>query len=74
MIRRINAIERVLERLERSNVADNRNRAKLIREKYFEQEKTDERIAQELSISRATFFRWQAKTIREIAKELGFIT
>lgn len=72
-VRRVNAIERVLERLDRSSILDHPRRGELIREKYFRQEKTDQQIMDDLKISRTTFYSWIQKTIYEIAKELGFI-
>lgn len=74
MIRRINAIERVLERFEKSQIQDDKLKARLIREKFFEQEKSDSTLAQELNIDVRTLYRWQGRIVREIAKQLGFIT
>lgn len=72
-VRRINAIERVLERLDRSSILDNRQRAELIRRKYFRQEESDQQIMEDLKLSDSTYYRWVKRTIYEIAKELGFI-
>ena len=74
MIRRLKAIETVLNRLDKSPIPDDNLRARMIRVKYFEQEKTDEQISLEFNISRATLFRWQSGVVYEIGKELGFIT
>jgi RinA family phage transcriptional activator len=73
MVRRVNAIERVMERLENSTIADHRLRAKLIRGYYFEQEKSLVELANELNICEKTARNWRDRTIDEIAKNLGFI-
>ncbi len=73
MVRRINAIERVLERLEESSISDCRMRAELIKSKYFKQEETDQQIQGRLNICVKTYYNWITKTIYEIAKELGFV-
>jgi hypothetical protein len=73
MVRRINAIERVMERLERSKVPDDILKAKLIRMKYFDQDDTDKGIRAKLDISERTFYRWQIFVIKRVAKELGFV-
>jgi hypothetical protein len=72
-VRRINAIEEVLEILDKSAIQDNNLRATLIREYYFKQNKTLGAIADELHICERTARRWRNKTIYEIAKRLGFV-
>jgi hypothetical protein len=72
-VRRINAIEEVLEILDKSAITDNNLRAKLIREYYFKQDKALSVIANELHICEKTAQRWKYKTIYEIAKRLGFV-
>jgi hypothetical protein len=73
MIRRINAIERVLERFDKSKIQDDNIKAKLVRLKFFEQEKSDSEIANILKMDVRTLYRYQNRIIREIAKTLGFI-
>jgi predicted transposase YdaD len=74
MVRRINAIERVLERLEKSQIPDDKLKVRLIKEKFFDQEKSDSQLAKEFNIDVRTLYRWQGKIVREIGKQLGFIT
>jgi hypothetical protein len=72
MVRRINAIERVMERLERSGLRDFNQLAVLIKRRYFDQE--DMHILMgEFNISRKTFYRKRDLIITKIAKELGFV-
>lgn len=73
MIRRVEAIDDVLQRLENSTVEADRLKALLIRKRYFEKRWTTEGLIRELSISRATLYRWCQEVIREIAVKLGFI-
>ena len=73
MVRRVNAIERVLERLDSSPTVERRLRAELVKSKYFEQEETDDQIMARLNVSKTTYYTWIQKTIYEIAKELGII-
>ncbi|HBF39787.1 MAG TPA: hypothetical protein DDW50_21045 [Firmicutes bacterium] len=72
-VRRINAIEEVMEILDKSTVPDNNSRARLIREYYFKQSKTLEAIAIDLHICERTARNWKYKTIFEVAKRLGFV-
>lgn len=72
-IRRIRAINQVLDRLERSQRPDDRLKLHLIKAKYFEQVKTDTAIAEELGISERTFRNWKNGILLEIAKHLGYV-
>lgn len=64
----INAIEVVLGELDE-------HKYKLVELKYFKRPKTltDEGIAQELNIDRATLYRWQKGILMAIAEEMGLI-
>jgi RinA family phage transcriptional activator len=67
--RRINAIEWAMERIKSTQEAA---RWRLVKLKYFEGRLTNEGIMQELSIARATFYRWRDDFIRLIADRLGW--
>jgi hypothetical protein len=71
-VRRVNAIERVMERLERSSIKDLNQLAILIKRWYFNQDPISV-IERDLNIARRTRYRWRDLVIRRIAKELGFI-
>lgn len=73
MVRRVEAIEYVLKRLESSSIGSDRLKAKLVKKRYFEKQLTPEGLAQVMHISRATVYRWCDDVIREIAAKLGFM-
>lgn len=73
VIRRIKAIERVMDRLKRSSIPNDKLKARLVEMKYFDQDKPDSMIIDELHIGRRTLFRWRDSVIEEIAKNLGFV-
>lgn len=73
MIRHVEAIEYVLERLAGSTRPDAKIRLALIEEKYFKCELTDEGIVQKLNISLRTFYYWKKGIVMEIGARLGFI-
>jgi hypothetical protein len=73
VIRRIKAIERVMDRLKRSSIPNENLKVRLIEMKYFEQDKSDKMIADELHIGHGTYWRWRDSVLEEIAKNLGFI-
>lgn len=73
LVRRVEAIDYVLDRLENSVIGSERTKAELIRKRYFERKLTPEGLAQTMHISRATVYRWCDDVIREIAAKLGFM-
>jgi hypothetical protein len=73
MIRHVEAIEYVLERLAGSAQPEAKIRLALIEEKYFKCELTDEGIVQKLNISLRTFYYWKKGIVTEIGARLGFI-
>jgi hypothetical protein len=72
-VRRLNAIDRVLIRLERSQKPDDRLKLQLLKAKYFDQAKSDQQIADDLHISERTFRNWKNGLLLEIAKQLGMV-
>jgi hypothetical protein len=71
-VRRVNAIERVMERLERSSLKNLNQLADLVKRWYFEQEDISI-LMEEFCISKTTLYRWRDTVINKIAKEIGFI-
>jgi AraC-like DNA-binding protein len=72
-VRRLNAIDRLLIRLERSQKPDDRLKLQLLKAKYFDQDKSDQQIADDLHISERTFRNWKNCLLLEIAKQLGMV-
>lgn len=54
------------------NVLSERER-KLVKLKYFENDRTDEEVARELGISRASFYNWRKEIVRKFAMRFGLI-
>jgi hypothetical protein len=73
MMRRIEAIEYVLDRLESSSIGADKLKADLVKKRYFERRLTPDGLAIELHIHRSTVFKWCNDVIGEIATRLGFI-
>jgi hypothetical protein len=73
MIRHVEAIDYVLDKLAGSSRPDAKVRLALIEEKYFKCELTDEGIVQKLNISLRTFYYWKKEIVGEIGARLGFI-
>lgn len=73
MIRHVEAIEYVMDKLAGSARPDAKIRLALIEEKYFKCELTDEGIIQKLNISLRTFYYWKKGIVAEIGARLGFI-
>ncbi len=71
-VRRVNAIEWTMERLEKSKSIMFNQQALLVKRAYFDQEDVKE-VVKELNISLRTFYYWRDSVINKIAKELGFI-
>lgn len=73
MIRHVEAIEYVLNKLADSPRPEAKLRLALIEEKYFKCNLTDEGIVQKLNISLRTFYYWKKEIVGEIGARLGFI-
>lgn len=73
MVRHVEAIEYVLDKLARSIRPDAKIKLALIEEKYFKCELTDQGIIQKLNISLRTFYYWKKDVVAEIGARLGFI-
>ena len=67
--KRINAIEYMLSVLSNSSEPA---KLQLVRMKYFERRYTDMGIWEQLSISKATFYRWRAEAVGIVAQRLGY--
>jgi len=74
MIRRIKIIEYVLNRLENSSIGYEKQKAELIKARYFEQRLAPVGLAQEFHISLATVYKWSTEVVLEISRRLGFIS
>jgi hypothetical protein len=72
-VRRLNAINRLVTRLEHSQKPDDRLKLQLLKAKYFDQDKSDQQIANSLHISERTFRNWKNGLLLEIAKQLGMV-
>jgi hypothetical protein len=73
MVRRIEAIECVFDRLDNSSIGVDKLKAKLVKKKYFERRLTPDGLALEFHISKITVYRWCNDVIGEIATRLGFM-
>lgn len=73
MLRRVEAIEFVLTRLDNSEIGSEQKKSQLIRERYFENKLNPDGLALKFNISRRTVFYWCNDVIQEIANRLGFI-
>ena len=71
MVRKIEAIDDVLERFESSSIGDQRSKAGLVKDRYFVHELTPDGLALKYSISKKTVYNWCYDVIYEIAKRLG---
>lgn len=66
--RRIHAIEVTIKELEKST---DPRKLEFLRLKYFEGNKTDVEIQEQLFIEQATFYRWRKEVINRVAVRLG---
>ena len=71
MVRKIEAIDDVLERFESSSIGDQRSKAELIKDRYFVHELTPDGLALKYSISKKIVYNWCYDVIYEIAKQMG---
>lgn len=71
MVRKIEAIDQVLERFESSSIGDQRQKAALVKDRYFVHELTPDGLALKYSISKKTVYNWCYDVIYEIAKRMG---
>lgn len=73
MARRVEAIEYMLSLLRSSQDPDAPAKLRLVEEKYFKRRLTDQAIADELSVSMSTFYRWRREVIEIVAERLGWV-
>jgi RinA family phage transcriptional activator len=65
--RRVNAIERALEILQKDQI-----KLRLLQMKYFERKYTDSGIMNELHIGNNTFYRWRREIVKLVGSILGW--